>query len=1012
MLAHHCSSFNTNTPKNNSVGPKSESVEVSSILRAIFFKTEKLLNSLKNSEGTARYKKLHFMSSIKTIQILYGRFLALYRWNIMNQTRSISSREVSRRISATKRTIANMQIFTKQFLQMKIAPSNIIYKQLNQNFISSEQIKFSPYDIATRLIQLSSSIFQIETLYSNHVLSIFKHDEYFFQIHISSSGKRRLKSYKLQWPKKITIITQQFLAKYSSILSKIVELSDDPISECCHALHRLYQIGKFSKIYMILQSIQSQNSFQLSTCQDGAIITFPKTFAPNNAFTISIYENDIILVSKTPMNTPLSKEKHFISFKLSPNRSHIESIISEICISTYFTRLSKIWYLINQGLSTVSWKHQFRGEFIESSECIEIFLFNFIIMRIKIEPTTGKIDINTFGGIGMNPTDFIEAIEGCECQRNEAIKVVFLHSLSRILFNDSISSQMNSQISPEEDPTTNQKRSLIRTYKLSYSNDNFIVFGEKYGRISLSIASSNGSNVSTPEIMLINSESEFDHKHIINNNLREKMIRAAQSAKMAVLILQLFNSLQSRGVAVRNENGLIHFILEPFECIEFQITQDSMWSLKFVKPSIGINDLHELNFVGNSINSRFVDWIIHIVWNVSIFMTLLKQSLGIFSLRTTMSNLDIENKTHFTISMKQEICSKLTVSITSVKKFKSEPESEVYHVNPMITPQINFSFSKYVQLKRYLENILKSGTITFLFGSFLNSSFVPLQHFSNVFTGDPNNRNWSITGLCEDESFFLIFQREMSINFMLRPSQMFQLIIPPIGKSKVLQIPLESLPILCHLAKLSHPTWRLHMKQLDAFKIAIERFYHFRKLLGEVGFGQFVSNGQEVYSPFMVDIPYVKITCYIKPDKIEFETEGPDIEIAKNIKTLLNHDFCDVETQILAIRFVRNLVSFDQRFVGYVLVFIAKMVDKSKDLRISWKATFESSPVLFEENKVLFNLCTDHGTSHIEFDRREGNANPEIIGCSKNGNIRIKSTRELFKWIEAAEQDDSSGDDD
>lgn len=1005
MLADNCSSFNTNHPTANSIEIKHESIEVSRILRAVFKKTEKLLISIKKKEGTARSKKINLMTSLKTMQILYGRFLALYRWNMINQSRSVNSREISRRIAENKRTLANFQIFAKQYLQMKI-PLHIFHKKFDQNLFSPVKIKSSPFDIATRLVQVSSSLFQNEIIYSNHVLNIFKRGEYFFQLHISSYGKCRLKSFKVQWPKKVIFQTQQFLLKYSSILSNIAANSPDPITECSNILHKLYQIGKFLKIYMILQIIQSKNLFQLTANQDGAIITFPKPFAPNNVFTISILDKDIILVSKNPMNMTNTKEKRFISFILTPNRYQIESVISSICISTYFTRLSKIWGLINQGLTTISWKHQFRGEFNELSKSIEIFLFNFIIMRIKIESTTGNIDINTFGGIGMDPHDFITAIEGCECQRNEAIKIVFHHSLSRIVFSDQITSQIQFNVSTEEpiDQST-------RCYKLSYSKDSQIVFGEKLGHLSLSILSSDGSNVSTPEIMMINSES--DGLTDSSSKLREKTIKATQSAKMAALILQLFKTLRDRGIAARNENGRVHFILDPFECVEFQINQYSTWSLKFVKPSIGFNDLLSLNFVGNSINARFVDWILHIVWSVSDFMLLLKQSMGIASLHTIIQDLDIENKTRFTIQMTKKFCSKLTVSIDNLRKLKSEPENEVYYCNTLATPQINFSFSRYIQLKRYLESILKNNTIEFLFGSFLSSSFVPLQHFSNVFTGDPNNKKWSITDLSIDDSFFLIFQREMSINFNLKPAQFFQFIIPPIGKSNVLQIPIESLSITCHLTKISHPTWKLHMQQLEQFKNSIERFFHFRQLLGEVGFRYFSSNGQELYSPFMVDIQYVSITCFIKPDRIEFEAEGSDADIAKYIKTLLNYDFGDVKTQMLAIRFVRNLVSFDQMFVGLVMMFIAKLIEKTSEFRLLWKATFESSAVMLNENKVIFNLYTEHGSSCIEFDRRDGNLNPEIIGYSKSGNItRIKSMRDLFRWMELIEQEDISGEED
>jgi hypothetical protein len=45
--------------------------------------------------------------------------------------------------------------------------------------------------------------------------------------------------------------------------------------------------------------------------------------------------------------------------------------------------------------------------------------------------------MSDFGGIERYPSEFVESIEGCQCERNEAIKVVFLHSLRRLIVNDS-----------------------------------------------------------------------------------------------------------------------------------------------------------------------------------------------------------------------------------------------------------------------------------------------------------------------------------------------------------------------------------------------------------------------------------------------------------------------------------------------------------------------------------------------------------------------------------------------
>ena len=951
------------------------------------------------------------MAGICTIRILYARFLALYRWNIVNQSRSVSSRELSKQLAANRHIFTTLQTFTKHFSQMKIPEFHVRQNFGNNSLLlNDKEVKFKNQmrflDAAVQIVNTSVCYYSTLMSFSNRVLTIIVPNKYSFSLVVCANGKVRLKSFRVLWPNEVVTESSFFQSKLIPFLSSTVKYSKHPIDDCCYVLNKVYQKGVFSKVCSILESLQSKNSYVLSFNDDKAVLTFPYTFAPSNAFTIYLDDNRIILVSNTPMisdNAENEDHKQFLSYTITPDIDQIQSIISEICIAIFYTRLAKLWSLIKQSISTIS-MHQFKGVFQKKLKCIEIYLFDIIIMRIDINPFSGDIVVHSFNGIGMDPHEFIHSIEGCECQRNEAIRIVFLHSLSYLLYEDNLDPRVQFKL------TNSENRRDLCTLYLSYADSCKVTFGEEYGTTSISIKSSDGSTVSTPEIMVSKISNEED--------LKFKSIEAARSSKIAILLLQLVKTLKDHGTIARLENDRVHFVTEPFECVEFQISQYMNWSLQFIKPSNEMNDILTLTFTGTSINARFVDWIIYLVKNVSTFMQILKQTYGVYSMDAIIKNLDIPNKTQFSLKMIHDYCSTLSVSLSPVKLVQSSPGNEIYECNSCFIPHIMFQFSRYVPLKQHLENILRSGTISFLFGSFLNSSYAPLQHFSEIFKDneynadchDQKKSNWTISALRDDGSFFLIFQKEMSINFMLRSAQMFQLIIPSAGKCKILQIPLESLPKFCHIAKLSHPTMKLHMSQLTDFKEAIERFFYFRELLGKIGFENFRVNGSEVYSPFPVTCPYLNISCHIRPTKIEFDAESPqgDQELVQCIKTVMNYQFDEVDIQILMIRFVINILSFPKNFVEFIIQFVAKMIEKTVDLGLDWKQILDLTAVSPLKSKIIFHFATTHGAFFVEMTNSEGESHPLIVGTDKVGvETKIKSFKELIRWVGLFETSDT-----
>ena len=129
---------NSNSSTANSFRPKHKSVEISNILHAIIKKSENLFLSLKKNEETACLRNIHFMVSMQTMQILFARFLVLYRWNNLKKTQS------SQMFHATKipspQIDANSNVFQEKRAEESKQSSQIFHakeKQMKQSIFTN-----------------------------------------------------------------------------------------------------------------------------------------------------------------------------------------------------------------------------------------------------------------------------------------------------------------------------------------------------------------------------------------------------------------------------------------------------------------------------------------------------------------------------------------------------------------------------------------------------------------------------------------------------------------------------------------------------------------------------------------------------------------------------------------------------------------------------------------------------------------------------------------------------------
>jgi hypothetical protein len=161
------------------------------------------------------------------------------------------------------------------------------------------------------------------------------------------------------------------------------------------------------------------------------------------------------------------------------------------------------------------------------------------------------------------------------------------------------------------------------------------------------------------------------------------------------------------------------------------------------------------------------------------------------------------------------------------------------------------------------------------------------------------------------------------MNFMLKPSHTFQVIIPAVGNSMLLKTSLKAFTRSSYTGKLSHITVRLHVSQLDDFRQTIEQFFESWDRLTDFGFSDF-RVGKKCLG---CTLPHgsLRLLCQIRAKKLTFDTCGElESVISKNLKILLNFDLDEVQAKLFI---VVNILSFDFCFLTFRIQFTASVLE-------------------------------------------------------------------------------------
>jgi hypothetical protein len=116
------------------------------------------------------------------------------------------------------------------------------------------------------------------------------------------------------------------------------------------------------------------------------------------------------------------------------------------------------------------------------------------------------------------------------------------------------------------------------------------------------------------------------------------------------------------------------------------------------------------------------------------------------------------------------------------------------------------------------------------------------------------------------------------------------MIVPSIGKSALLQLPLSGIVKWRYNAKLSHITLRLMNEDLEEFKRIVENFFECRDSLVDMGFSGFRLSERELICSHPRGIGSLRLRCVLRDRNVVFEVDGEG-EIPSAVRTMMGYDF-------------------------------------------------------------------------------------------------------------------------
>ena len=766
----------------------------------------------------------------------------------------------------------------------------------------------------------------------------------------------KLKKYKLKLPFKLDESTMEVTTKK---LVYITYSSKNVIHDLYCEIQEI--ISKFILIYIYQQISKTQNDIFDIYFNNKTIFLTSKLSERSCKFIIQSCCDKIILMSNKSLI--YSQENESLMCTEVPNDpKELDHLISKIYCLTNDYVLTYYYKLIEKAFFLFPTKYL---KFKRSYNKIIFFCCGKMIIEFKIE--NNKLIVKQNSNIKINHNDLINSLKGSNKEKIDLIKTMIFVSLCQHVFSNKLSEKQVCEISPY----------FYDYFSIKlFSSENFISkFDISLNNLSINIYSLDGKfNFSYP---------------ISKNNVNQIFGILTQK----ILFYEIINLISKKDLLYNIYSNEIVIFFEYFENIKISVSH-SYWK-------VTTKGISFFSIIGNSFSFRFTEWIYHLILNIRAYNLFLDQTKELFSIKNTIKNMNFFGKLNFLISSIYDECSKIMISFDSLK----EISPNTFIIDSQVIPKVRSQFIPYINVNENICSLLPTYQLVFPFASFLSSRFLLLSRLRNMISNYKSPDDWTIFGLRTETSFFVVYKKKYSINFMVRTSQKFQVVLPSFSVGSFLQVPLHYFPD-CQNFK-SHFILNIHISKITELLKIIEKFIGLYEYLQALGFSDFKlsEDYKEVEGYLKRKNSQYLIKCYISTNDINFVYEEKKQQVSSNafnetLKNYLNFDFGGVTKKVhtKAIFFILSVLNFDDKVAKFFLNFIKVLFKNIKYMNINWEESINLSKIIPKE-LVLFVLISNMGIHQLEIRDIHSDSFNVLFHSNQDAKV-ITSIQELNNSLE------------
>ena len=409
---------------------------------------------------------------------------------------------------------------------------------------------------------------------------------------------------------------------------------------------------------------------------------------------------------------------------------------------------------------------------------------------------------------------------------------------------------------------------------------------------------------------------------------------------------------------------------------------------------------------------RFSGWINNLILTVITTANMIDQAFRQYKIKKSISVFNLVDKT---TAFFKGICPPLKgikhqnpMILLNLQPLQFVGETNHFDSYEILTslPKINAHFVSHPNLDVCVQKAIKDNSIDQRFGSFLCFILPIFPHFSYIFS----ESDWKIMDISLRGTFSLMYQSKYMMYFQQQANNRFNVAIPSVGKSIILNIPLSIFETdeksnKKTKANVKKPQLiKLSMTDLFQFRDSILTFFNEQKFLKNYGFNFLLYHSKSnliMNNGVQADQKWIKINASLGAKGLTFDILNDLSDPAiYTFKKLVSLDCSSRMNRIKVLSFLFDSLQIDKPTALGLFQCLKCLLD-SNSANIDWEKSFLDSSVDVQNCIIDFHLILNNNDYKILIDSsQESNDSTDALVRVTKPNGDVASVQKLKSDLE------------